>query len=130
MRVTPVAAERAMKLLGLAQSTIGIVTLLAPADRTKLVGMRWGGMTGEGLFGWRLFALRQVLLGAGVLAGVEPVRRANWLLQPADFVLFARAYRTRSVPRRTAVLCLGLSTTALGVLVLRATAATDSRTAT
>lgn len=129
MRVTPLAAERAMKLLGLLQSTIGLVTLMAPGSRTSLAGMRWGGMTGEGLFGWRLFALRQVLLGAGVLVGVEPVRRANWVLQPADLVLFVRAYRTRCVPRRTAVLCLGLATTALGVLVLRATAATDSRTA-
>ncbi len=130
MRVTPLAAEWAMKLLGIGQSAIGLVTLMAPASRTSLAGMRWGGMTGEGLFGWRLFALRQVLLGAGVLVGIEPVRRANWLLQPADFVLFVRAYRTRCVPRRTAVLSLGLATTALGVLVLRATATTDSRTAT
>jgi hypothetical protein len=119
-----------MKLLGVGQSTIGVVTLMAPASRKSLAGMRWGGMTGEGLLGWRLFALRQVLLGAGALVGIEPVRRANWLLQPADFVLFVRAYRTRCVPRRTAVLLLGLSTTALGILVLRATAATEVGAAT
>jgi hypothetical protein len=130
MHVTPLAAERAMKLLGIGQSTIGLVTLLAPASRTSLAGMRWGGMSGEGLLGWRLFAVRQILLGAGVLVGVEPVRRSNWLLPPADFVPFVRAYRTQCVPRRTAVLFLGLATTGLGVLVLRAMAATELRTAT
>ena len=104
--MTQARAERAMKLLGIGQTAIGLVTLLTPARRTNLGGMRWSQMTGEGHLGWRLFALRQILLGVGVVGGVEAVRNANWLLQPADLALFVRAYQTESVPRRTSILCL------------------------
>jgi hypothetical protein len=116
--MTPQAAERAMKALGALQTAIGIGVLAAPASDVELAGLHWRRMTGESLFGWRLFAVRQVLLGAGVAAGIEPVRRANWLLQPADLALFVHAYRTRSIPRRTAVLSLGLASGAICTLIL------------
>lgn len=78
--------------------------------------------TGEGLFAWRLFAIRQVLMGSGTITGMDVVRRGNWIVQVADVSIFAHFLRTRDVPRRTAIPALltaglGFTLTSLGHLL-------------
>lgn len=68
----------------------------------------------QALFGWRLFALRQLCLGVGGIAGVRAARDVNRFLQPADLALFVHAHRSRSVPRRTSGAAVAAATCALG----------------
>ena len=108
---------RAMQALGLFQTVVALTILVAPERGSRVAGMSWDRATGEALFGWRLFALRQICLGIGGLAGVKPVRDINRFLQPADLALFLHAHRTRSVPRRTSSLAIAAATCALGCVV-------------
>jgi len=110
-----------MRLLGAGQMLIGAITVVTPESTRRLAGLEWARMTGPGFLGWRLFGLRQLLLGAGVASGVEPVRSANWILQPADLVVFARAYRSGSIPRDTAFMLIGLAGAALSLMCVRRT---------
>jgi hypothetical protein len=106
-----------MQALGLLQTAMALTVFLAPQRGSELAGMSWDRATGEALFGWRLFALRQLCLGVGGLAGVKPVRAINRYLQPADLALCVHAHRTHSVPRRTASLAIVAATCALGCLL-------------
>ena len=116
-------AERALRTLGALQTALGLAVLLSPRRGGQIIELRSRRMTGEAVFGWRLFALRQLLLGAGVATGAEPVRPANWLLQPADLALFIHAYRKQSIPRRAALSSMALAASANGTLVLARRAA-------
>ena len=109
-----VAGQRAMQALGLFQVALAVAILIAPRRGSRLAGMEWDRATGEALFGWRLFALRQLCLGAGGIAGVRAARDINRFLQPADLALFVQAYRARSVPRRTSGAGIAAATCALG----------------
>jgi hypothetical protein len=105
-----------MRALGALQAALGLAALVSPQRSAELAGMSRDHVTGEALFGW-LFALRQICLGAGGIANASPIREVNWFLQPADLALFVHAYRTRSVPRRTARMALGAAIFAVGCLV-------------
>jgi hypothetical protein len=63
-------------------------------------------MTGAGAFGWRLFAMRNLVTGVSALRGQESARDAFLPIQVMDKMVFAHAYRTRAVPRPTAVLAM------------------------
>ena len=93
-------ARRAMQGLGIVQAALAVTILVAPRRGSELAGMSWERATGEALLGWRLFALRQLCLGAGGVAGLRAARDVNRFLQPADLALFVHAHRCRSVPRR------------------------------
>lgn len=77
---------------------IGIAALLAP--RRVAVRFTAPGPSADGgaALAWRLFAARQVCLGAGGLAGVRAARDVNLVLQPIDLVVFAHASRTGEMP--------------------------------
>ena len=106
-----------MRALGVFQTLVALTILVAPERGSRLAGMSWDRATGEALFGWRLFALRQLCLGVGGVAGVKSARETNRFLQPADLAMFVHAHRTRSVPRRTSALAIVAAVTALGCVL-------------
>ena len=96
---------------------MALTVLLAPEYGSRLAGMSWERATGEAMFGWRRFAVRQLCLGLGGIAGAQPARYVNRYIQPADLALFVHARRTQSVPRRTSTLALAAATCALGCVL-------------
>jgi len=126
MRPSP-KGELGMRVLGTRQLFIGLGMLFTPASTSRLTGFRWTTMSGAGLLGWQLCALRQILLGADVFGGSEAVRRANWLLQPADLLVFVRSYRSGSISRASALLLSALACTALALLAIGARRGTAAR---
>ena len=103
-----------MQALGVFQAGLAVAILIAPRRASELAGMEWDRAAGEALFGWRLFALRQLCLGVGGIAGVRVARDINRFVQPADLALFVHAHRSRSVPRRTSGSAIAAAVCALG----------------
>lgn len=93
---------------------VGLGAALAPRTLLRLYGVDPDEMTGAGVFGWRLFAGRNLVLGCAGVAGVRSARDAILVIQAADQLVFLHAYRTRSIPRATAALAMATS----GVVVL------------
>ncbi len=85
---------------------IGVGALLAPRALVRLYGMDPAEMTGVGAFGWRLFAVRNIVLGGAALAGHPAARDVTLFIQAPDQLVFAHAFRTRSIPRPTAALAM------------------------
>lgn len=109
---------------------IGLAALLPSPRAARWLGLAQRDVEGASLFISRLFGIRQVLMGAGMWADVSPIRRANWLIQPADLALFAHAFHRHYVPRRLSVLSLGLALSAIAALVSEHNAGrADPRTA-
>jgi hypothetical protein len=106
-----------MQALGVFQTLVALTVLLAPERGSRLAGMPWHHATGEAVFGWRLFAVRQLCLGVGGIAGARPARQVNRYIQPADLALFLHAHRAHSVPRRTSRLAIAAATCALGCVL-------------
>ena len=94
--MTRTTTGRGARALGALQAGVGLATFAFPRRGAELAGMSWGDATGEALLGWR---------------------NMNLALQPADLALFAHAYVTRSVPRRTATIAVAAALFALGSLV-------------
>lgn len=84
----------------------GVGALLAPKVLVRLYGMDPVQMTGVSEFGWRLFAVRNVVIGGAALAGSQPARDVTLAIQAPDQFVFWHAFRTRSIPRPTAVLAM------------------------
>lgn len=66
-------------------------------------------LTGTGAFGWRLFGVRTMAIGAVNLTGSQLMRDLTVAVQIPDQLVFAHAYRTRSVPRGSAALAMVIS---------------------
>lgn len=89
--------------------TVGAASALSPRAMLRLFGIAPREVTGAAAFGWRLFAVRTLFIGGAALSGDERARAAVLPVQIADQAVFAHAYRTRSVPRRAAVLAMATS---------------------
>ncbi len=108
--MTKTSAQRTMRVLGSLQLMIGAASLVSPGHFAELYGMR-RDMDGEAAFAWRIFAVRQLMLGTGNVVGDASTRRANLAIQGLDVGLFASTLHSGSVPRRTSVMALA---TAMG----------------
>ncbi len=123
-------ALRPTRALGAVQMAIGLAALLPSPRAARWLGLAQGDVEGASLYIFRLFGIRQVLLGAGTWSDVSPILHANWLIQPADLALFAHAFHRQYVPRRLSVLSLGLALSAIAALVYEHNAGgADPRTA-
>lgn len=116
--------QRLWLFTGTIQLGIGIVTMVSPKLFSRAYGMSDESATGEGLFAWRLFAIRQILMGVGTLNGNETVRRGNWIVQVADVSIFAQFLHTGDVGKRTSIPALmtaglGFTLTSIAHLVGR-----------
>lgn len=98
------------RAVGGLQVAIGTLAVLAPRQLSNLFGIDPARLNGEGILGWRLFGIRQVLLGTGNVTLDETSGRSTLAIATADLALFATTAGTRSIPLRTSL--MGLTTAA------------------
>lgn len=103
---TPSHSERAMIAIG---GGIGLAAAISPTMLQRAFGIDPSEITGANLFGWRLFATRNLYLTAKALQGDATAISAFGQLQALDQVVFWQALATRTVPARTAVLAAATS---------------------
>ena len=85
---------------------MGIGSALSPRLFLRGLGVNPREVTGAGAFGWRLLAMRNLVVGIRALRGEESSRDLLLPVQVADRRVFAHAYKTRSVPRGGALLAM------------------------
>lgn len=85
---------------------IGIGALLFPRTLLRIYGVDPSELGGAGALGWRLFAVRHLVIAGAALSGHRQARDVVLAVQLPDIAIFARCYATRSIPRRTSVLAL------------------------
>lgn len=101
---------------------IGIGALLFPKTLLKVYGVK-EPLSGPGVFGWRLFALRNIWTGGRALTGDPAAREMIMLLQPPDIALFLKSYRDGDIPLITTIMaCI----TASSVMIVSAIARSKS----
>ncbi len=105
-------AATTMRGVGALQFTIGGGALIAPRKLAASFGIPPGQLTGDAVLAIRLFAIRQLLLGAGDAVRDPSTTRANLVVQSLDIALFVSTLRSGSIPRKTSLMAL---TTAIGV---------------
>lgn len=99
--------------------SVGAGFAVAPGQLSRFYGMPDDEMTGTAAFGWRLFAVRNLVVGGAALGGSVPARQAILPVQLLDQVVFLHALATKSVPRRPALLAMATS----GVIIAMCLAA-------
>ena len=85
---------------------IGIGALLFPRALLRTYGVDPTELTGAGALGWRLFAVRHLVIAGAALSGHRQARDVVLAVQLPDIAIFAHSYATRSLPRRTSVMAL------------------------
>ncbi|MDQ3411500.1 MAG: hypothetical protein M3509_05220 [Chloroflexota bacterium] len=108
-------SEALWRGVAVAALLVGIGFALAPKRFVRLFSLPADGMTGTAALGWRLFAIRNVVIGGAVLAGSVPARRVVLLTRLLDQLVFLHALVTKSVPRRSAVLAMATSASIIGM---------------
>ena len=86
--------------------TVGLGAIVAPRRLARLYGLDHRDMTGPGDLGWRLFGARNLVVGSLGLGGSQLMRDVTLAVQVPDQLVFAHAYRTRSIPRTTSVMAM------------------------
>jgi hypothetical protein len=85
---------------------IGIGALLFPRTLLRIYGVDASELSGAGALGWRLFAVRHLVVAGAALSGHRQARDVVLAVQLPDIAIFAHCYATRSIPRRTSILAL------------------------
>ena len=98
---------------------IGVGALLFPRALLRIYGVDPAELTGAGALGWRLFAVRHLVIAGAALSGQRQARDVVLAVQLPDIAIFAHSYATRSLPRRTSLMALASAT---AVALLSATA--------
>jgi len=107
-------AEVLSRASGAIASSVGLSAILSPRLLLRAFGIAPNDVTGAAAFGWRLFGVRTLAVGASAYRGDEAARAAILPVQIADQAVFAHALRTGAVPRRSAALAMAVS----GVLIV------------
>jgi hypothetical protein len=85
---------------------VGGLALASPRTLLRLYGVDRRELTGAGAFGWRLFAVRNLVTGVSALRANEGARRLILPVQAVDQLVFAHAWKTRAVPRGAAAMAM------------------------
>lgn len=102
---------------------VGAAAALAPGRLTRVYGAD-EALTGVGSLGWRLFASRNLVVGAAAWRGNDAARAAIVPVQLLDQAVFAHAGITGAIPRRT---WAAAALTSVGLIALARQAATPAR---
>lgn len=94
---------------------VGAGAAIAPRRLVALYGVDPDEMTGVGEFGWRLFAVRNLVVGGAALAGHRAAQDTVTLVQVPDQIVFWHALRSGAVPRTTGVLAIATSAAVAGL---------------
>lgn len=98
---------------GLLAALVGAAAVVRPAALTAAYGLP--PATGPSALAWRLFGVRTLAVGVGVLRG-EPAARAVVLpVQLLDQAVFVHALARGSVPRRAGALAMATSAVLVGL---------------
>lgn len=81
---------------------IGAGAILAPDKLIAAYGMSPKEMNGIGKFGFRLFGIRNFMVGLALLSGRKEAEDLTLAVQVPDALMFAHAYRTGYVPKQAA----------------------------
>lgn len=112
-------AQRTAELgVGTIATAVGVAALVAPDRLTRLYGAE--APNGVGAVGWRLFGVRNVVIGGAMLAGQPWALRLAAPVQVPDAAVFLQAVRTGAMPRWSGTLALATAGAVAG-LGLRAT---------
>lgn len=103
------ARDAEMRTMAAIALGVGGAAALSPRLLLRLFGIPSREVTGAAAFGWRLFAARNVYIGARALRGDPTARDAFLPVQALDQLVFWHAYRTRSVPRPASLLAAATS---------------------
>lgn len=94
---------------------IGVLALISPKLALRIYGVDPDRVTGPGAFGWRLFAVRNIVIGAAAIRGSRAARDTALLVQPPDQLVFLHAWRTGGIPAHTAAMALATSAAVAGL---------------
>ncbi len=82
---------------------IGIGATFAPDKLIAAYGMKPSDLNGIGKFGFRLFGIRNFMVGLLLFSGRKEAEDFTLAVQAPDLVMFAHAYKTGYVPKQAAV---------------------------
>ncbi len=85
---------------------VGIGAMVSPEALQRMFGVPRSQVTAAGALGWRLFAARNLYLGARALRGDRQAVAAYGHLQVIDQAVFWSALSSGRIPRRTSVLAI------------------------
>lgn len=85
---------------------VGGLALVSPRSLLRLYGVDRRELTSAGAFGWRLFAVRNLVTGVSALRANEGARKLILPVQAVDQLVFAHAWKTRAVPRGAAAMAM------------------------
>ena len=100
---------------------VGIIAAIAPHALQRAFGIPRSEITLAGDLGWRLFATRNLYLGAMAMRGDRAAVAAFGPLQALDQAVFWHAFATRSVPRKTSAAAIATSATIVALDLRRRT---------
>ncbi len=95
-----------MASIGLA---VGGAAAASPETMLRLFGIDRREVTGAAAFGWRMFAVRTLVISLAAVRGSQAAREAFLPVQVLDQMVFAHAGRTGAIPRRAAAMAMGTS---------------------
>lgn len=102
-------SERGAKGMAAIGGTVALASARSPRAFLRVFGIAPSEVTGAGAFGWRLFAVRTAYLSGLAWRGNSTARDAFLPVQMLDQLVFWHAFKTRSVPRRAALLAAATS---------------------
>jgi len=114
--------DRPTQAMAAIAGTVAAASALSPRTLLRAFGIAPAEVTGAAAFGWRLFAVRTGYVAVQALRADASATASFLPIQAMDQVVFWHAYRTRSVPRRAAVLA-AVTSGAIVALDLRRRAA-------
>lgn len=98
---------------------VAVASMISPRRFLRIFGIAPDEVTGAGAFGWRMFAVRNAYLSGLAWGGNATAREAFLPVQLLDQLVFWSAFKTRSVPRRAAVLAATTSGAIIALDVAR-----------
>ena len=111
--------ERAAKGMAAIGAAVAVATAFVPRRFLRLFGVAPGEVTGVGVVGWRLFAVRTAYLSALAWRGDASARGAFLPVQALDQLVFWHAFKIRLIPRGGAALAAVTSGAIVALDVLR-----------
>lgn len=109
------AGGRLDRLAGGIGLIIGVGALLFPRLLLRAYGVDPRELTGAGLLGWRLFAIRNIAIGSAAVGGHRRAQDTVLAIQAPDIALFAHCYHTESIPRPVAAKAIASASLVAGL---------------
>lgn len=84
------------------ETVIGAGAILAPDKLIAAYGMKPSELNGIGAFAFRLFGIRNLMMGLLLASGRKEAEDFTLAVQAPDLAMFVHAYRSGYVPKQAA----------------------------